>query len=376
MKFRSVAAFLFPLIFASCVSTKVSEYKKPESVIDKMTLEEKIGQMFLITPESLIPSYHKSKLPVLSFTKEMEQTLSEYPAGGIVLFKENIKTPAQTKSLIQQLQKASKIPLFISIDEEGGRVSRISGNENFFSKKIPSAMEIACGPNGHKNVRNISSFIGSYLYQYGFNVDFAPVADVWSNPENTVIGDRAFSTDPRVAAQMIRFSIEGFHRSKMLCSIKHYPGHGDTKNDTHHGAASSFKTWEQIQECEMIPFKQGIKSGTDMIMVAHILTPNATTDNLPATLSETWINQRLRNEMGYQGVVITDAMNMKAVTLYFPDSADAAVKAINAGIDIVLMPEDYVKAFNGVRDAVQKGIISEERIDQSVERILNLKKKI
>lgn len=216
--------------------------------------------------------------------------------------------------------------------------------------------------------------IGGYLRPYGFNLDFAPVADVNSNPQNPVIGKRAFSSDPKVAAAMVSAAVEGFHEAGMLCTLKHFPGHGDTGEDSHYGTATTNQTWEEMQAAALLPFEAGIAAGADVVMAAHITTPNATQDGLPASLSYTMLTERLRGELGFTGVICTDALEMKAISSHYAP-ADAAVAALNAGADILLMPADLCAAFEGVVQAVETGAVAEERLNESVRRILTLKEK-
>ena len=170
---------------------------------------------------------------------------------------------------------------------------------------------------------------------------------------------------------MVFAEISGLHEAGIMSCVKHFPGHGDTKGDTHKGQVSIEKTWEELKKCELVPFINSIDT-TDMVMISHITTPNITGDNLPASLSNDIIEGKLRKELGYKGVVISDAMEMGAITKKY-SSEESAVKAIVAGVDIILMPEDFVESYNGIYDAVKDGVISETRIDDSVLRILNLK---
>lgn len=220
----------------------------------------------------------------------------------------------------------------------------------------------------------MGQIIGGYLKTYGLNLDFAPVADVNTNPANTVIGNRAFSSDPAVAAQMVASAVQGFHDAGILCTLKHFPGHGDTAEDSHYGTASSTKTWAEMRETELKPFAAGIAAGADVVMTAHITTPNATQDGLPASLSYTMLTERLRGELGFTGVICTDSLSMQAIRDHY-SAAEAAVTALNAGADLLLMPPDLPEAFDGVLEAVQNGTISEERLNESVRRILMLKQK-
>ena len=288
-----------------------------------------------------------------------------------MLFSKNITDPEQLTALLGSLQRASKVPLFTAVDEEGGIVTRLSGNPAFDLPQYPSMASI--GETGDPaNARAVGSTIGGYLGKFGFNLDFAPVADVNTNPNNPVIGRRAFSSDPAVAADMVSAAVEGFHDAGILCCLKHFPGHGDTDTDSHYGCAVTEKAWEELQECELLPFLRGMEAGADMVMVGSITTPNITEDGLPASLSYEMITGYLREELGYDGVVITDSLSMGAVADYY-SAGEAACKAIEAGADIVLMPTDLREAYEAVEQAVQDGDISEGRLDESVLRILRLK---
>lgn len=341
-----------------------------EAKLTEMTLREKVGQLFWVRPEALDFSLNPEKKKL---TQTMRQNLEQYPVGGIVVFKGNIQDESQLSSLIADFQSASKIPMIVAVDEEGGSVARLANHEAFSLPKYKSARDI--GATGDpEQARQMGRTIGSYLRAYGFNLDFAPVADVDSNPANPVIGRRAYSTDAQQAAQMVAAAVEGFHDAGMLCTVKHFPGHGDTGQDSHYGTATSYKTWEEMKATEMLPFEAGIAAGVDVVMTAHITTPNATADGLPASLSYTMITERLRGELGFQGVIVTDALGMNAIKKYFAP-AESAVAALCAGVDVLLMPSDLRAAFDGVVRAVEDGTLSEERLNESVRRILTLKQK-
>lgn len=338
--------------------------------VESMTLREKVGQLFMIRPQALDPSDTASYTSVTQQTKE---NLLKYPVGGIILFKENIQDPAQLEALLTDYQQASALPLLVAVDEEGGTVTRVASNSKFEATKYASASAVAAsGDTGA--AREMGRTIGTYLKRYGFNLDFAPVADVNTNPKNPVIGKRAFSSDPEIAAQMVTAAVEGFHEAGMLCTLKHFPGHGDTATDSHLGMATTTKTWAELQQAELIPFAKGIAAGADVVMAAHITTPNITGDDLPASLSYEMLTERLRGEMGFEGVICTDALEMQAVTKYY-SPAQAAVLALRAGADILLSPADLQEAFEAVLTAVEDGTLSEQRLDESVYRILSLKHK-
>lgn len=363
-----VSAALAGVMLPSAFSEEATD--AVEAKLTTMTLREKVGQLFWVRPETLDFSLNPEKK---TLTQTMRQNLEQYPVGGIAVFKKNIQDENQLSSLIADFQSASKIPMIVAVDEEGGAVARLANHEAFSLPKYTSARDI--GKTGDpEQVRQMGRTIGGYLRFYGFNLDFALVADVDSNPANPVIGRRAYSTDAQQTAQMVAAAVEGFHEAGMLCTVKHFPGHGDTGQDSHYGTATSYKTWEEMKAMEMLPFEAGIAAGADVVMTAHITTPNATTDGLPASLSYTMITERLRGELGFQGVIVTDALEMNAIKNHFTP-AESAVAALRAGVDVLLMPSDLRAAFDGVVQAVEDGTLSEERLNESVRRILTLKQK-
>ena len=348
-----------------------------EEQLQKMTLREKVGQLFFVRPEALDTTIHwKAYADLPAFELQavndcMKGVNEKYPVGGIILYAWNIKDEAQLKQFMSQLKALNGQPL-MCIDEEGGRVARIANNENFHVKKYESMSAI--GATGDpKNAYECGNTIGTYLTHYGFDIDFAPVADVNTNPDNIVIGARSFSDNPAVAAPMVTNYLQGLKDAGITGCIKHFPGHGDTKADTHYGYARSMKTWDELKDCEMVTFKAGIAWGCQLIMTAHIGLPNVTGSDIPSTMSPIILQDKLREELGYQNIIITDGMEMGSITQQY-SSGEAAVASILAGVDIVLGPKDFVKAFDAVIKAVENGTISEERINQSVRRILKLKK--
>ena len=225
---------------------------------------------------------------------------------------------------------------------------------------------------GESAAHYVGKTIGTYLKKYGVNLDFAPVSDVNSNPDNPVIGKRAFSSDPETVSKMVSHALDGFHEAGVMATIKHFPGHGDTANDTHTGYVRLDKSWDELKKCELIPFADNFAK-TDMVMASHITLPEVTSDGLPASLSREIITDKLRNEMGYDGVVITDSMEMGAITRAY--GAESAAMAVKAGCDIVLMPLYFEESFEAVLKAVENGEIPEDQINASVLRILTLKEK-
>ena len=377
-------------VFTSCSSDNDDNPVVPtdevELQLQKMTLREKVGQLFYVRPECLDTTIHFNKsggidvssdditkIKLQTVNKTMKGVNEKYPVGGIILYAHNIEDEAQLAAFIPQLRALKGSPL-LCIDEEGGRVARIANNGNFAVEKFESMAAIGATGDA-QNAYHCGNTIGTYLRRYGFDIDFAPVADVNTNPENIVIGARAFSDDPQVAAPMVTNYLQGLKDAGIVGCIKHFPGHGDTKADSHFGYAQSLKTWDEMMACEMITFKAGIQWGTQLIMTAHIGTPNVTGSEIPATMSSFILQDKLRGELGYQNIIVTDAMEMGAITQQYTN-AEAAVGTLQAGADIVLGPQNFVKAFDAVVKAVEDGVLTEQRIDQSVRRILRLKNQI
>jgi beta-N-acetylhexosaminidase len=342
-----------------------------KDVLGKMSLREKVGQLFIVRPEALAENSNAETAPATDRVDDaVISRIEEYPVGGIALFSRNITSAEQLPMFISDLQSSSKYPLFIAVDEEGGRVARIA-NSDFFNVASYKSMEDIGKAGDASKAEEVGRQIGLYLKELGFNLDFAPVADTNTNPQNIVIGDRSYGSDPALVARMVSAQLDGMHDSGIMGTLKHFPGHGDTKDDTHSGYVSIEKTWDELKECELVPFITALPKA-DMVMVSHITAVNVTSDKLPTSMSETMITGKLRNELGYDGVIITDAMAMGAVADNYT-SAEAAVTAVKAGVDIVLMPQNLDEAFNGVINAVTDGEISMARLDESVMRILKLK---
>ena len=357
-----------------------------EAQLQQMTLREKVGQMFYVRPECLDTAIHFNrpgsidesvdditKIRLQAVNETMRGVNEKYPVGGIILYAHNIEDEAQLARFVPEIRALKGSPL-LCIDEEGGRVARIGRNSNFQVKTYESMGAI--GATGDpQNAYECGNTIGTYLHRYGFDIDFAPVADVNTNPENIVIGARAFSDNPQVAAPMVTNYLQGLKDAGVTGCIKHFPGHGDTKSDTHFGYASSQKTWEEMLDCEMVTFKAGIQWGCQLIMTAHISAPNVTGSDVPSTMSPVILQDKLRRELGYRNIIITDAMEMGAIIQQY-SNAEAAVGCIRAGVDIVLGPQVFTEAFDAVVKAVEDGTITEQRIDESVRRILKLKQGI
>ena len=329
--------------------------------MDTMTLEEKVGQMFVIQPESLGIETDPAAVS--------GELLAQYPVGGFLITGSNISSDGQIRQLIAALQSASEIPLLIATDEEGGTVARFANKKFLNLPKYKSTASV--GASGDpEDALEMGRTIGGYLKSYGVNMDLAPVADANTNPQNPIIGKRAFSSDAGTVRDMAASMAEGLREEGIIPTYKHFPGHGDTAQDSHTELAVSEKTVEELRVCEWLPYR-GLSSEI-CVMVAHVALPNVTGNMLPATLSPEIIQGYLRQELGFTGVVLTDGMEMRAIVNHYSDG-EAAVLAILAGCDIVLQPDDFLEAYEAVLAAVAEGRISRTRIDESVYRILTLK---
>ena len=341
-----------------------------QETLDGMTLEEKVNQLFMVTPEQLT-----GVGTAVQAGEATRAALEQHPVGGVIYFAQNLQSPDQTRQMLantsQYGEEAAGFPIFLSVDEEGGQVSRIASNPAF---QVPSFEYMSqVGQRGNtQEAYDIGSQIGAYLRDLGFNMDAAPDADVLTNPANEVVKYRSFGSDPRLVASMAEAELQGLRDQGIIGMYKHFPGHGGTTADSHQGYVYVEENLEQLMSQALVPFQDGIDKGVQVIMVSHIACPNVTGDNTPATLSSVMITDVLRGQMGFDGMVMTDALNMGAITSQY-SSADAAVKALQAGVDMLLMPEDFESAFHGVLQAVSDGRLTEERIDQSVERILRIK---
>lgn len=342
-------------------------------IISGMTLEEKAAQLFMITPEALT-----GMDPVTAAGETTRKALEEYPVGGIIYFRKNLVNPEQVRTMTANIQtyamERTGLPLLLSVDEEGGSVTRFGNNPGFDFDA--SADMKAIGESGDpQQAYELGERLGSFLYDLGINMDNAPDADVLSNPQNTVVRDRSFGSDCEVVSEMALAELRGLESQGVIGMLKHFPGHGATAGDTHEGYAYTDASLEEMKANELVPFADGIEAGVDVIMVGHISCPQVTGEDLPASLSEKMTTQILRQEMGYDGFLITDAMNMGAVSENY-SSSEAAVAAIRAGIDMILMPQDFQQAYEGILNAVESGELTEERIDESLRRITALKLKI
>lgn len=355
-----------------------------EAWIKKHSIEEKVAQLFIVTPEAInglvkdegsLAIDSGARGYITEFGQLLSDGIDNCPVGGFIFFGKNLEGRDQTIALLENIssfyEERNMPSPFLAVDEEGGLVARIGNNPNFdVDSTVPMSEIGATGDVAY--AYEAGSYIGSYLSELGFNMNMAPDADVLSNPDNKVIGNRSFGSDAQLVSDMVMAESRALNEKGITLVIKHFPGHGSTEADSHNGYAYTDKTLEELMECELIPFSDSAKDGVGAIMVGHISVPNITGDDIPSSLSAYMVNQVLRGKLGFDGIVITDSMSMGAVTKQY-GSAEAAVMALEAGCDIILMPESFVEAYEGIINAVNNGTISEERINQSVRRILRVK---
>lgn len=350
---------LFTLVKTNIVTLNNEPKDSIEHILNEMTLEEKIGQM-------IIMSYRN---PTVDST--LENTLKTVKPGGFILFKENITTYENTINFIQTVKKSNDIPLWIGIDQEGGNVQRLKALEDHPVSDIPYMNAIG-QTNNIDYARQIGKVMAEELKVFGINMDFAPDIDIWTNPDNTVIGKRSFGSNPTLVSQMGIALGDTLLQHQIVPVYKHFPGHGNTAEDSHYVLPVVTKTLDELLSSDLIPFQDAIAHNVPIIMVGHLAIPNITNDNTPASLSKVMIHDILKEQLGYKGLVVTDALDMGALTQNYTEE-EIYTMAINAGVDLLLMPQESKNCVKIVADAVKSGKISESQIDESVRKILKLK---
>ncbi len=389
-KSYTIILFLFLLLIASCATTDPVEKKIPQKTVDEplflsvseaeadpqgdsvvefmdtLTVEQKIGQLIIINVRE-----DSSGKAYSAMNDEITERINRISPGGILLFGGSIIDIPQISEFITELQSVSQIPLFISSDVEGGSINRLRSSEKMHATVLPDNALI--GEKGDVEAAAIKGgIIAREMFSLGINLNLAPVADVLTNPENTVIGARSFGSDTEMVSQMVANTVMSMRDERVGTVLKHFPGHGDTLKDTHTGSVSVNFDLERLESIEFLPFLSGIDAGTDGIMTAHILVPEITGDHKPATLSYKLITEILRETLRFEGFVMTDSMGMGAITRRW-SGGEAAVLAVEAGVDLILNPHTADEAYDALISAVEEGRISKERLDESVYRILKSK---
>lgn len=372
---RKIAALT--LVAAMVALTPVARADAAVTTLRGMSLEQKVGQLFVTYVNGQAADVPHPKNQSDFGVATAADMVRKYQPGGVIYFnnssRDNIDTPRQIAQLSNGLQKASKIPLLISIDQEMGVVTRIGPP----ATQLPGNMALGAG-RSTKDAEEAARITGSELRAMGINQNFAPDADVNSNPANPIIGVRSFSSDPKLSADMVAAQVKGyegrrwFDMTSVTSTAKHFPGHGDTSEDSHTALPVSNRSLEQWRQIDAPPFKAAIDAKIDSIMTAHIQVPQIDPSGNPATLSPKIITGLLRDELKYDGVVVTDSLEMAGVRKLHSD-AEIPVLAIKAGVDQLLMPPNLGVAIDSVVKAVRSGEITEQRIDQSVLRILKMK---
>ena len=361
-----------------------------KAIIDKMTLELKVAQLFVVSPETL------TGVDSVQYAGDMTyRALQDYPVGGIVFAKDNIDSSSQFGTMTDNLQSYSEeisgLPLFLAAAEEGGSASVLGNNDNLdeyyensysddgsdYSSSsansvhsgAPSMSEIG-RKDDSTNAYEAGKSIGSLMSAYGLNLDLAPVADVLSG-NSTGIGNRTFGTDAQTVSDMALEVIRGIQEEDVNAAMKYFPGYGAASSNMS-GFPVINSSLDELKKKEFLPYSNAIAQGIDFVMVGHISVPNVTGDDTPASLSEKMISEVLRKDLGFKGIVMTDYLNDKTIVKNY-GAADAAVKAIQAGADLLLEPDDLEAAYEGVLKAVKKGDITEDRLDESIYRILRVK---
>lgn len=336
------------------VSSDMSIEEQVEYTMENMTLEQKIAQMLVV--------YYLNDV----VDENLINSLQNNTFGGFILTKPNITTYEKTKKFVEDLQANSSIPLIISIDQEGGSVQRLNYLEDINPTNIPYMYDLG-KTNDEELAYQVGKLMAEELKTIGVNVVYAPVMDIYSNPENTVIGKRSFGESENVVSTMAISLAKGLEDNGIIATYKHFPGHGDTSVDSHYDLPIINKTYDELKNMELKTFTKAIDNQAKIIMVGHIALPDITGDDVPASLSKTIITDILKEDMGYQGLIITDALNMGALTNNY-SYEEIYVQAINAGVDLLLMPDSSKNAIQYI-----KNNISEERINESVKKILTFK---
>ncbi len=337
---------------------KLPEEDATRKLLAGMSIDEKIGQLIIGGYDNIA---------------EILPVIRENKLGGVILYKKNIRSVSQTIrdiNILKESNQLNKIPIFISIDQEGGKVSRLPEEMGIFE----SALSVG-NRNDPAYAFNFGSKTAKTLKQLGFNLNFAPIMDIYSNPRNTIIADRSFGITPERVSRIGLQVMKGLGSENIISTVKHFPGHGDTETDSHLALPVVNKSLAELNNFEFKPFVEAIQNDVDMIMIAHVVLSKV--DFLPSSLSSEVVTNILRKQLGYKGVIITDDITMGAITENYTIS-EAAVKAVNAGCDIVFVAQgtrNSVLVLNSLKSALQNGQLTEQRLDESVYRILSLKLK-
>ena len=342
-----------------------------EEAIDKLTLEQQVAQLFVVRPEQLTGVDMQTRAG--DATRE---ALEGLPVGGFCWFAQNLENPDQTREMLENVRAYSMdicgLPALNAVDEEGGNVVRVASNEAFDVDNVGTMRDI--GTEGTaKDAKEAAIYVAEYLKDLGFNTNLAPVADVVSLAANVDLVWRSFGTDPDTVSDMVTAQVEGYTEGGILCSPKHFPGIGFAWGDSETEVITSDRTLKEMQGSELKPFKAAIKAGAPMIMVGHLTCPELSDSELPASLNGTIVQDILRKQLGFDGLVITDSLQMGALADVVDDQSEIALTAFEAGCDLLLIPPDLQASYDKMLEAVQSGRISKQRLNESLKRIVKAK---
>ena len=368
MKKKFIILFIFIItILTGCSNNKKVSNKDFEKLsieekvnykMDNLSIDEKIAQMLIV--------YYIGD----EYDENLSNIIKEVKPGGFILMSDNITTYDRTLNFVKGMQNDSDIPMIISTDEEGGSVQRIKGIRDISVTDIPYMYYL--GQTKDKNLAyKVGEIIANELRTIGVNLTYAPVMDIYSNPNNTVIGKRSFGSDPNTVYDMATSLKNGIEDNLVNTCIKHFPGHGDTETDSHFETPIINKTLVELENSDLLPFIKSIND-TNMIMVGHIALPKITNSSIPASLSKEIVTDILKNKYNYRGLVITDALNMRSLTNNYSDK-EIYTMAINAGVDLLLMPNGSKNAIKYIKEAIDDEEIDINTINESVRKILTYK---
>ena len=353
-------------------TSATDEEAQIEEALQNLTTEQKVCQLFCVRPESLVD------VTMTAAGDKTRSALEKHPVGGICFFAQNLEDPDQTTEMLTNVKQFSTdicgLPMLCAVDEEGGTVARVASNSAFGVEDVGDMRDIGDAGDTDK-AKDAAVTVGTYLKKLGFTMDFAPDADVCNNPESDTMARRSFGTTSDVVAPMVKAQVEGYLSTGIGCCAKHFPGIGGATGDSESEPIVSEKTADEMAEEELVPFQSAIEAGVPMIMVGHLSCPNITGDSTPASLSKDIVTDMLRDRLGFDGVIITDSIGMGAIGANYT-TEQATLAAIDAGVDMVLMPADFDAAYAAVLDAVSSGDITEDRLNDSVRRIIRMKRQL
>lgn len=335
-------------------------------ILRSLSVEERLGQL-------IFPAIMKDRAgrSITAVTAEVRELIERVQPGGLILFGPNFTTLEGTRALLDELQTLSEIPLVFAVDQEGGLVSRLTESSQLPATRIPGAATVGAA-GSEELARRLGEVIGAELRSLGIVMNLAPVADVNTNPENPVIRDRAYGSDPEKVADIVAAVVEGIQSQGVAAVLKHFPGHGDTYDDTHLSSATVYHDLERLRAVELVPFEAGIAAGARGVMSGHISVPEVLGSEEPATFSSELLNELLREELGFDGLLITDSLSMAALINYYSQE-EIVYRALEAGNDVLLRPLYAHRAYDALLAGVASGRVSEEQVDESVRRILRFK---